>query len=1232
VGSDRPIDHILGALKGVERHDGYFKALCPGHPDQNTPSLSVTEKEDGAVLVHCFVCKDQEKVLRGLEERGIRRSDLFYENGKRPDRNGRKKAKRRMCLTKVYDYKTPDARFIKHHTLRFMAPPEGEMHHPDCLGDHFNSSRKDKDFLQARPDDHGGHVFGLDGVQTILYNLADVMQAALRGEMVVWVEGEKDADNGMERLGLTTTTCPMGAKHWKSYYAGYLTGAHVVIVADNDGPGGEHAEMVATELLPFAANVKVLKLPGLPEKGDLSDWIDAGGTREEFDRLISEAPRFFLPTIESGFGEKELLPVKSLREVVAEAEEAPEFIVKDLLKKGELTDLSGLAKYSGKTTLVMHMLKAVRTRDLFLGEPTKEARILYLTEQGNNFKEAIENAALDLDDDGFVVVQHRDVRGEEWAKLIEKAVKLCEKDGRDVLVVDTFAAFTKLAGSEENNAGDIRERMEPLKKAGQSHDLAVLVVRHAGKDGKGRGSSQFEAEVDIVASLKRPEGNHADTVRQLETIGRYGATKLNIELSEEGYVPLGSDEKVAFSKAVRTIKGVLPRRRENAVTEDALAEKVKGEVSKGTLIRVLRWLVDQETVVREGSGKRGSPYTYWLPPRDPDPSNSFSPNPHPIGGEKETDEKTEGGTGSEGSYELVTDPDRLVEVADYLEGVVEAAIDLETTGLSPIEDKIRLLSVHAGEETFLIDAFEVDPSSVLKALKDKVLYVHGAEFDLPFLFHHYGFEPPVSLIDTLHLSQVARAGEWEGKENGGWQRKRHSLKDALERELEVVLGDKMKFQRGKAWTGDLADEHLEYAGGDVVHLKDLADKLLALIKDRGLTEVWELERRAKPLFLDMCTRGIPLDKKRWERLTGELEERVASLKKKADDLAPPHPEGLQWNWNSPPQAKEAFSVVGLKISDLQRETLSKYEHPLVEAVAEYRNTQSLLSRVRSWAAGRYREGRVYPQWNPAGAATGRASCTSPNVQSLPKGGDFRGCVRPQEGRVLVKADLSQIELRVLAAITEDENMLEIFGRGGDLHLNTAEVLAGRKVKKGDAERQKAKAVNFGLSFGMGAKRFKEMAERDYGIRMTLSEARDAKQKLLAAYPTIGGWHKQESARSEAGDFETFTLLGRRRVVEPDYAGKPSFTERLNAPVQGTAADILKLALAELWEDREAYPHAFPVLTVHDEVVIECDEKDAQGAAAWLSETLRRAVDLVLGLQELAGDDAVEVTIAPSWED
>ena len=94
-------------------------------------------------------------------------------------------------------------------------------------------------------------------------------------------------------------------------------------------------------------------------------------------------------------------------------------------------------------------------------------------------------------------------------------------------------------------------------------------------------------------------------------------------------------------------------------------------------------------------------------------------------------------------------------------------------------------------------------------LKDKAVYVHGAEFDLPFLYHRYGFEPPENVIDTLHLSQVARAGEWKEKEDGGWERERHSLNDALERELGLELPtDKKKFQSGRAWTEDLTDEHL----------------------------------------------------------------------------------------------------------------------------------------------------------------------------------------------------------------------------------------------------------------------------------------------------------------------------------------------------------------------------------------------------------------------------------------
>ena len=157
-----------------------------------------------------------------------------------------------------------------------------------------------------------------------------------------------------------------------------------------------------------------------------------------------------------------------------------------------------------------------------------------------------------------------------------------------------------------------------------------------------------------------------------------------------------------------------------------------------------------------------------------------------------------------------------------------------------------------------------------------------------------------------------------------------------------------------------------------------------------------------------------------------------------------------------------------------------------------------------------------------------------------------------------------------------------------------------------------------------------MAERDYGVGMSLAEAKEAKRKLLDAYPRIGLWHAQESQECERGNFVTETLMGRRRVVEPDRWGKPSFTERLNAPVQGTAADILKLALARLWESREEHPKVVPILSVHDEIVLECAAEDAEVADHWLISTLRGAVADVLGRPELAGHDVVEAFVVHSW--
>jgi hypothetical protein len=229
------------------------------------------------------------------------------------------------------------------------------------------------------------------------------------------------------------------------------------------------------------------------------------------------------------------LPSKSLRQILTEAGEKVNWVVSDLLVEGEHTLLDGLAKFSGKTTLVMHLLAAVRAGEPFLGEPTRKLRVLYLTEQGNTFREAILDAGLDPDDDGFQVVQWRDVSDIDWPRLVSLAVQKCKAENRGIFVCDTFAAFSGIEGTEENNSGDIKQKMAPLKWAAETHGLAVLTTRHSGKDGRGRGSSQFEAEADILVSIRRKDGQGAESVRELEIIGRHGFKHLNIDKTPDGY-------------------------------------------------------------------------------------------------------------------------------------------------------------------------------------------------------------------------------------------------------------------------------------------------------------------------------------------------------------------------------------------------------------------------------------------------------------------------------------------------------------------------------------------------------------------------------------------------------------------------------------------------------------------------------------------------------------------------
>jgi len=240
-----------------------YLARCPFHSDSQ-PSLSI-DGEEG--IFHCFGCGasgdafdfyGRLKNLSGFPEtvQGIGASFNIQGSGIPSMGN----SKRQIVAT--YDY-TDETGKLLYQTVRYDP----------------------KDFRQRRPDGKGGYIPNLKGVRRVPYRLLDVLQA----DLVFVVEGEKDAD-ALVHLGFVGTTCPMGAGKWQDEYSQSLTGKDVVLIPDNDESGYKHVEKIAESLKDIARSIKILELPSLPDKGDVSDWIQAGGTKEELERLIEECP------------------------------------------------------------------------------------------------------------------------------------------------------------------------------------------------------------------------------------------------------------------------------------------------------------------------------------------------------------------------------------------------------------------------------------------------------------------------------------------------------------------------------------------------------------------------------------------------------------------------------------------------------------------------------------------------------------------------------------------------------------------------------------------------------------------------------------------------------------------------------------------------------------------------------------------------------------------------------
>ncbi|MDP9479570.1 MAG: DNA polymerase, partial [Actinomycetota bacterium] len=348
-------------------------------------------------------------------------------------------------------------------------------------------------------------------------------------------------------------------------------------------------------------------------------------------------------------------------------------------------------------------------------------------------------------------------------------------------------------------------------------------------------------------------------------------------------------------------------------------------------------------------------------------------------------------------------------------------------------------------------------------------------------------------------------------------------------------------------------------------------------------------------------------------------------------LAPERPEGGSWNWNSWQQVQKAFALLGVELSDTKKETLLTLDHPLAAALLAYRNAKRRVDVCSRWL-DRAHEDRVYASWRQVGAETGRMSCSEPNLQNLHKEDEMRRFVRAPEGRVLVVADYSQMELRILAQLSGDAAMIEAFQKGEDLHKATAARMYGIPEEEVTPEqRSSAKAVSFGIVYGMTS----------IGLASRLGTDEDEASSMIdqyfAAYPEVHSFLEANSARAiKTGILRT--PMGRiRRFGDASAMTRREREEArrqaMNFPIQGACADGLKLALALLHERRNECPDAVPILVVHDEIVIECAEEETEKVEAWLERAMIGGMDEAVngaGAEGLRMPVRVETKIGRTW--
>ena len=584
-------------------------------------------------------------------------------------------------------------------------------------------------------------------------------------------------------------------------------------------------------------------------------------------------------------------------------------------------------------------------------------------------------------------------------------------------------------------------------------------------------------------------------------------------------------------------------------------------------------------------------------------------------------------------YQLVENEGELRQLCDFFITKEFVSIDTETTSTDAISAELVGLSFSAEESKAFYVPVPANYEEALKVVQifkplyesDKIMKIgQNIKYDYEVLTR-YGVTIQGKMFDTMIAHYLI-------------QPELHHNMDYLAETLlgyqtihiEELLGPKGKKQKNMR---DVSPADIyEYAAEDADITLRLKNVLEPRLKELGVEELfWNIEMPLVRVLADMELNGVCLDTEALQDTSKIFNERMREYEQEIYKEA-----GEEFNISSPKQVGDIL-FGKLQIMDKPKKTktgqyvtseevLQSLENksPIVRNILNYRGMKKLLSTYIDALPKLInpRTGHIHTSFNQALTATGRLSSSDPNLQNIPvrtdDGKEIRKCFIPEEGCLFFSADYSQIELRIMAHLSEDENMMEAFREGHDIHRATAAKIWHEDIDKvTDAQRKKAKQANFGIIYGITT----------YGLaqRMDISnaEAKDLIQDYFRTFPKVQAYmeHAKEVARAK-GYAET--LFHRRRYladINSRNATVRGFAERnaINAPIQGTEADIIKVAMVRIWERfKKEGIRSKMILQVHDELNFSVYPEEREQVERIVIEEMQNAYPLNVPLIADAG--------------